>query len=286
MENTVQGLKNQSPSILGACFLDVWSDTPKLIKNPESFKNFKKRIKGEKIKDIRRRGKWIVFKLSSEQNLLVHQKMTGHLLYGRWERAEEKWEPLSREKAMSDKMNSYIHLLFTLDNGHMLAFSDLRKFGRVELKDEKGTKEILGKLGPEALSSDLSFLKFKKLFKGRRGRVKSLLMNQKFIAGVGNIYSDEILWRAKVHPLRKADTLTEKNLERIFKEMKKVLKEAVKRGGTSTSDYRKPSGEKGEYAKKLIVYGKDGEKCPRCGEEIKRKKIGSRSTRFCPECQD
>ncbi len=283
VETTVNLLKEK---VLGRTFLDVWTDTKKLIKKPKKFARFKNEIKGLKIKDIKRRGKYLLFELTDDKIMLVHQKMTGHFLVGAWRWKDGRWSPESEEGAQFPSAR-FVHLAFKLDNKQTMALSNMRKFARVELweKEEFEKKGVVQELGPEPLSPAFTFQSFKKLFKGRRARIKSLLMNQRFIAGIGNIYSDEILWRAGVSPFRKADRLSEKELKKIYKNMKKVLKRAVAGKGTSVSDYRTPEGEKGDFGPLLKVYGREGEKCLRCGEDVVRKKIGSRSTHYCPLCQ-
>jgi len=261
VQTTVLGLKKK---VLNRTFVDVWTDTKKLFKNI-SFPDFKKEIKGKKIKKIYRRGKNIIFDLSDGLNLLVHQKMTGHFLYDKWE---------------NDPMNSFIRVKFFLDNGKVLALSDLRKFAKIELYK---TKDLKLNLGPEPLEKSFNFDKFKNVLK--KGKIKQVLMNQEIIAGIGNIYSDEILWQAKVHPEKDALKLSEKELKRIYKAMKDILKKAVDLGGTSISDYRDIEGKKGKFGDIRKVYRRESQKCPRCGAIIKRKKLGGRSAHFCPSCQ-
>lgn len=264
VQTTVLGLNRR---VLNRTFANVWTDAEKLFKNIP-FSEFKKRIKNKKIKKIYRRGKNIIFELSQDYFLLVHQKMTGHLLYDEWQK---------------DKINSYIHVRFFLDNGKILAFSDLRKFAKIELHEKDSLKKQLALLGPEPLDKIFTFNKFKKVL--RRGRIKQILMNQEVIVGIGNIYSDEILWQAKIHPEKDALKLSEKELKRIYKAMKDILKKGVELRGTSISDYRDIEGKKGKFGDVIKVYRKEGEKCPICKSIIKRKKIGGRSAYFCPSCQ-
>jgi len=281
VETTVRDLKEK---VLQRTFLDAWTDTPKIIKRPKNFTEFKKKIKNKKIKKIWRRGKNIIFNLSSNLSLLIHQKMTGHLLYGSWKFRKGKWVPETKGP-LEDKMNSYIRLVFFLNNNKMVALSDLRKFAKVELwKKEKLEKE-LRKLGLEPLSRAFSFKRFKEAVQRTRGKVKQVLMRQEVIAGIGNIYSDEALWRAKIHPERRVDQLTNEELKRLYNTIRDVLRKGVKLGGESISDYRKVNGKKGEFDKERKVYRREGEKCQRCGAIIKRVKIGGRSAHFCPVCQ-
>ncbi len=285
VETIVRDLRTK---VLKRTFVDVWTDFPKLIKKPKNFKKFKTAIKGKKIKNIRRRAKNIVFELSDGYSLLIHQKMTGHLLVGKWKLEKRIWKSEIPGPLREDPMNRFLHLIFRLDNGQQLALSDLRKFAKVELwktKELEKSEEIKS-LGPEPLEKSFTFEKFKEaLRKKREGRIKQVLMDQIVIAGIGNIYSDEILWRAKIHPFKDISKLSDDELEKIYKAMKKILPLAIKLGGESISDYRRPSGEKGFYDKARKIYRKEGKNCPICGGIIKRVKIGGRSAHFCPNCQ-
>ncbi len=278
VQTTVSQLKKKA---LKRAFVDVWTDSPNLVKKPESFDDFRRKIKGKKIKDIRRRGKNIIFKLSEGQSLLIHQKLTGHLLYGYWK--EGHWQSEEEKKIGEDKMNQYIHLVFFLDNKKEIALSDLRKFAKVELASDEEIEKELEDLGPDPL--EISFSEFKEAIGSGRSKIKEVLMNQKIISGVGNIYSDEALFRAGIHPLRKVKDLKEKELEKLYRELKRILNKALKVQGTSVSDYRTPEGKKGEFEKLLKVYRRKGEKCFNCGAKVERIKIGGRSTHFCPHCQ-
>jgi len=280
VETTIQGLREK---VLKRTFVDVWTDTPKLIKKPENFEYFKKELKGKKIKNIRRRGKNILFDLLENQVLLIHQKLTGHLLFGKWKKKGKRWE--SPSGPLSEKINTYIHLLFTLDNGQMIALSDLRKFAKVELWEKESLKAELNQLGPEPLDKEFTFEKFKEVLQRKKGRIKQVLMDQGVIAGIGNIYSDEILFAAKIHPFKRVEELEAKELNEIYKKMRNILRRAIKLQGESISDYRTPTGEKGKFDRARKVYRREREKCPRCGNVIKRIKIGGRSARFCPKCQ-
>ncbi len=283
VETTIRDLQIK---VLNRAFIDVWTDFGKMIKKPGSFKEFKKEFKGRKIKKIWRRGKNIIFELSQGYSLLVHQKMTGHFLYGKWEQKRGKWVPQIKG-VLEDRENDYIHLMFFLDNKKMLAFSDLRKFGKAELW--KTEKLMISKgikyLGPEPLEKSFTFKKFKEVLKGKKGKVKQILMDQKIIAGIGNIYSSEILWRAKIHPEKNIAELSEAKLKLLYQAIKKVLTLGVKLGGESFSDYRKPDGSKGYFDSERKVYKRDGQKCSRCGTKIKRLKFAGRSAFFCPKCQ-
>lgn len=282
VETTIRDLRKK---VLGRTFVDVWTDFEKMIKKPKSFKDFRKLILGKKIKNIRRRAKFILIGLDNNRTLLIHQKMTGHLLLGKWKKKEDKW--VTSLSPLSEKINSYIHLVFFLDNGKMLALSDLRKFARVELWDteELNNSKEIKELGPEPLAEGFSFEEFEERVKGKRRKIKQVLMDQKVIAGIGNIYSDEILFEAKIHPFKVASELSILELRRVYKNISKVLNKAIRLRGTSISDWRALKGEKGNFERSCRVYQREGEKCYLCGGKIVRKKIGGRSAHYCPQCQ-
>jgi formamidopyrimidine-DNA glycosylase len=284
VETTVRDLRSK---ILDRKIKDVWTDFQKIIKKPRDFKEFRKGIKKGKIQKIWRRGKNIIFDFSSRLSLLIHQKLTGHLLLGKWEQKNGKWQAKLLGPLAEDPMNRFLHLIFWLDNGQMLALSDLRKFAKVELWDSGELKKSEGikNLGPEPLEKNFTFEKFKKALEGRKGKIKQVLMDQSIIAGIGNIYSDEILWQAKIHPFRDVSKLSKEEFKKVYQTMREILAKAIKLGGESISDFRRISGGKGYFDKERKVYRRKGEKCSRCGTIIKRIKIGGRSAHFCPVCQ-
>jgi formamidopyrimidine-DNA glycosylase len=272
--------------VLGRAFFDVWTDFPKMIKSPKSFDQLRKEIKGKKILDIRRRGKNIIFELSENRSLLIHQKLTGHLLLGKWRLEKGKWISEIPGPLSDDPMNNFLHLIFWLDDKRQLALSDLRKFAKVELIKKEELEKELKSLGPEPLEKDFSFEKFKDvLMEKKKGKIKQVLMDQEVIAGIGNIYSDEILWETKIHPFKDVSKLKEEELKEIYSAMKEILKKAIAARGESISDFRRITGEKGGFDPLRKVYRREGEKCSRCGTIIKRIKIGGRSAHFCPKCQ-
>lgn len=281
VQTTVNGLNKK---VLGKTIFGVWSDWKKIIKKPKDFSDFEKEIKNKKIIKIWRRAKNIIFNLSDENSLLVHQKMTGHLLFGEWELKDKKWMP-SKTGPLNDPYNRFIHLIFFLDNKKMIALSDARKFAKVELWKTGELKKELENLGPEPLDKNFTFEKFKKLFEKKSGKIKQVLMDQNVISGIGNIYASEILWQSKIHPDKNVAKLSEKELKSLYQAIKKVLELSVKLGGESFSDYRKPDGSKGGFDSERKVYKRENEKCKRCGEKIKRIKTAQRSSFFCPNCQ-
>ena len=271
--------------IIGRKIIGVWFDAPKLIKKPKPTE-FEKKIKGLKIIEIKRRGKNILIYLTGDKLLLVHQKLTGHLLYGKWQIANGKAVSLLKG-LLQEKVNDYIHLIFYLDNGWQLALSDLRKFAKVLFGSKEEVEKLpdLTELGSEPLDKNFTVDKFMSLMNLKKGKIKQVLMNQEIIAGIGNIYSDEILWTAKINPFKSANQLKIKELKAIYSVMKIILKKAVKLRGTSISDYRDTVGKAGGYAEIKKVYQREGEPCQRCKMPIKRVKIGGRSAHYCSKCQ-
>jgi len=230
---------------------------------------FARRLIGRQVASVDRRGKWIVIRLNGGGALLVHLRMSGQLIW---------------DSCISPD-DQHIRAWFILDSGQTLCFSDTRKFGRLWLVEDPAI--ALGDLGPEPLADDFTLDHFAQMLASRRGAIKSLLLNQRFIVGLGNIYSDESLWRAGIHHLRRANSLLPEEVERLYHAIRDLLRAAVASGGTTLRDarYRASDGRAGEFASELAVYGREGEPCPRCGEAIVRTRFGQRSTYFCPCCQ-
>ena len=289
---TVSGLNEVLPKLT---IKDVWSDyflrtknkRTDNIKNKKYFEKFKKEITLEKFKNAERRGKNVLIHLTGNKTILIHMKMTGHLLYGKYFWDGKIWK--STEKLLSDPFNKFIHLIFILSNGKHLAFSDMRKFAKVVLfkTDMRNTHIDLIHLGPEPLEElKINDLKTQ-LFKKQTGKIKTVLMDQSVIAGIGNIYSDEILWETGIHPERTVKNIKDEEIKRMWKAMIEVLKKSIKMGGDSMSDYRNIFGEKGNFQNSHKVYRRKGEKCLKngCLGIIQRKVIGGRSSHFCNKHQ-
>jgi len=279
-------VKDLNKTVKGLKITDVWTDWEKMIKTPP-YNEFVKQIKGRKILKTRRRAKYILIDLSGGKTLMIHQKISGHLLCGRWEVKGKKIKSLSNGPLKEDPQNRFIRFILYLNNKKQLGLSDLRRFGKALLVDTNKLSQLkeIEDLGPEPLDKKFTFNKFQEILRKRRGRIKQVLMKQNIIAGIGNIYSDEILFDAKINPLKKVEDIKKEELKKIYQSMKKILQRAIVLRGDSMSDYRDLSGKKGRYQEIQKVYQREGEKCYRCKSKIKRIKIGGRSAHFCPICQ-
>jgi formamidopyrimidine-DNA glycosylase len=284
VETIVRELRKK---VVGLKIIDAWADWPKTLKQAGGIGNFKKQVIGKKILSVRRRAKYIVMDIEGKKNLFIHQKISGHLLYGKWKFNKGVWMSQISGPLKEDRQNGYIRFVLELNNGYQLALSDLRRFGKVVLVDDDKVNDLkeIRNLGPEPL--DINFKKFKELFASagwrKRGRIKQVLMDPTFIAGIGNIYADEILWSSGYHPLSRVENLNENDLKKIFSFTVKILKKAIKYKGSSMDDYRVPSGEKGRFQNMQNAYQLTGEKCKKKdGGIIQRLKIGGRSSHFCP----
>ncbi len=277
-------VRQLNKKVVGRKILDVWTDWPKMIRT-HSLDKFKREIKGRKILHAHRRAKYVLIDLSGGKTLIIHQKISGHLLYGKWKVENNKPTPVTEGPIKSDPQNRFIRFILHLDNGYMLGLSDLRRFGKALLvdTDKMGSITEIKKLGPEPLDKNFTLKKFGELMAKKRGAIKKVLMDQFVISGIGNIYSDEILWYAGIHPLRRMEKLNKKELAAIYKYIRLVLKKAVGALGDSEQDYRTLEGKMGGYQNKKKAYQLTGEKCQkRDGGIIKKIKINGRSAHFCP----
>lgn len=240
---------------------------PKLVRHP--VKEFKESVEGKKITDFSRRGKLLIFELSDNRFLVIHLKLSGQLVY-------------------NGQIGRHTHLVYHFTDKTHLVHNDLRQFGYVKIVDRKGLDGLIKKekLGPEPLSKEFTLRLFKELLdKRKKSKIKTLLMDQSFIAGIGNIYASEILFKAKVMPARAVGSFKPEEIKRIYQAIKAVLRLAVKKKGTSARDYLDARGEEGDYLKVAKVYQKEGRPCPVCGTEIKRIKMNTRSSFYCSKCQ-
>jgi formamidopyrimidine-DNA glycosylase len=216
--------------------------------------------------------------------------MTGHLIFGKYNfhKNKNEWIPDKNErKELYDPYNRFIHFVFSFSNSqNQLVFCDTRKFGKITIFETSKLKELdheLNKLGPEPLDNNFTFKNFEKQINGKSGKIKTILMDQTIISGIGNIYSDEMLWLASIHPESNPKKIPNKDLKLLFSSMKKVLLKGIKFGGDSTSDYRNIDGARGQFQGKHNVYRKKNEKCGKkgCLGVIIRKVVNGRSAHFC-----
>lgn len=224
-----------------------------------------RRLVGRRVDSLDRRGKYIVVDLDDASRLLCHLGMTGQITA----------RPLRRDP--------HVHMQLHLEGGGCITFRDVRKFGKVEWLPAEGASARLDRLGPDALTVRASTLAER--LRQRRIPVKNALLNQSVLAGVGNIYADEALFAARIHPIRKAHELTEEEIARLARQIRRILKTAVRKGGSTINDYIQPDGELGGYQNWHAVYGKTGQPCSGCGTLIERMILTARSTHYCRHCQ-
>ena len=269
VQTIVTGLNN---ILKGKKILDTHIYDEMVIGYPEK-EEFIEISRDKEIKEFTRRGKYIIINfVDTEYKLVIHLRMSGKLLY----------------KKRDAERKKHTHVVFEFDDGTDLRFNNVRKFGRLYFITEDSIEQAgnLKNLGAEPLSDRFTLDLFKEMLENRKGMIKPLLMNQEFIAGVGNIYADEALHIAHIKPDRKANTLKDKEIEDLFKALRKILKKGIKMGGTSISDYVNALGKSGQFQHELNVYNQEGEKCNNCGSIIEKKKVSGRGTRYCPECQN
>lgn len=306
VHTTATGLNRR---IVGLKITDAWTDYGEAshagsdsIKDPAYFLYFKKSIRGARIKSVGRRAKNVLIHLESGDVILIHMKMTGHIMHGRYvfdaskARRGEKdpWTPATHERAaLFDPFNRFIHFVLTLSDGAretQLVLSDMRKFAKVALipANELAASAHTSNIGPEPLDADFTFDLFKqRLNRKPRARIKTALMDQHLIAGIGNIYSDEALWRASIHPETRVSAITTAALKELYTATKAVLEQGIDFGGDSMSDYRNVDGERGAFQGRHEAYRKTGQRCARivhgvqCKGSIRRKVVGGRSAHYC-----
>ena len=284
VETTVRGLRKY---IVGLKIVGFWCDWSNIIRYLKP-SDFARKIKNAKIIKIRRRGKNIIVDLDNKKTLVVHMKMTGHLMVGKYRKTSTKhqtWVAKEAGPLRDDPYNQYIHAVFILDNKHHLVFCDARKFGKIALYDTANllTSKELAHLGPELWET--SAKQFLKIIKDKsKSRIKQALLNQAVVAGIGNIYCDESLWASGIHPLSVIKSIPDKKIKDLRKFLVKITKASMKTGGDSTSDYRNIDGAKGGHQNLHKVYQQLGKKCskPKCSGIIQRIIVAMRGTHFCP----
>jgi len=268
VETICQGLINEA--VVGRVIQAVNLDHPPLVREM-SARVFQHCLAGRCIEGIRRRGKYILFDLDGPQTLIVHLRMTG-----KWVLAD----PLTERSA-------HCHLVMFLDDRRELRYLDSRKFGRFLLT--RDPEQTLSGLGPEPLKPLFSLKDFRLRTKGRTKALKALLLDQSFVAGIGNIYADEALWEARIHPSSSVSGLDLSSQGRLYRAIRRVLRRGLRNLGTSLgrgqTHYYSVGGRRGRNQDQLKVFRRDGEPCPRCRTPIEKKRVAGRGTHFCPVCQ-
>lgn len=264
----VETIKKDLDRLLkGKKIIDVWTDTPKQVQ--PSLKIVKKAVVGTKIKKLERRAKLLQIHLDSGQFLIIHLKLTGRLLY----------------RSKKDQPDDWVRVLISLSGSKELRFADLRKFGWVRLiKTPKELRKELNQFGPEPLD-DLDFKTFQKTLASTKRPIKAILVDQKKISGIGNIYANDALFLAKIDPRRPSNKVAPQEARKLFAAIEKVLKAGIRYRGASDQYYLDALGHKGSYQDHFLVYKRQGKKCFTCKEKIKRIKVGGRGTFYCSQCQ-
>ena len=267
VETVRRGLVNV---LVGRSIQAIDIQLPRLIKWP-ALPDFITLLVGKRICAIERRGKYLLLKLEDGVVLVIHLRMTGRLYY---RRAEEVHDP-------------YTRVVFFLDNGARLVFADTRTLGTLSAlhADEVAAVHGLASMGPEPLSPEFTVEYLLNALKRRKAKIKSLLLNQEIIGGLGNIYVDESLFLAGIYPERKGASLSPVEVARLLASINVVIQDALSHQGTTFRDYRDSYGREGGHQHHLKVYGRKGEKCATCGNPILRIEVGGRGTHFCPHCQ-
>ncbi len=266
VETVKETLKKQ---ILNKKIVDVNIYYSNIIEYPSS-DEFKKQIINQTINDIKRRGKWLMFELD-DYYLLSHLRMEGRYFL--------------RDK--KDEILKHEHVSFVFDNDLELRYLDTRKFGRMHLikKEEIEKRKPLSELGLEPWDKNLNITYLKGKYKSKKLPIKTVILDQSIIVGIGNIYADEILFLSKINPLKKAYELNDLELNDIIKNTKIILDKAIKSGGTTIRTYESSEGVHGRFQQKLLVHSKENEKCPNCNNTIIKIKVGGRGTYYCENCQ-
>ncbi len=264
----VETIKNDlAPEVKGCRFVAVAFLCPQMVRRP-SPDELHQRLIGQTVQEVTRRGKYLIFRLHSGEALLLHLRMSGSLLL----------------KLSPAEPNSYTRAIFNLGNGLELHFCDRRKLGTIELVRDEA--EVTAKLGPEPLDPGLTTEVLSQRLSRRRAPIKAVLCDQAFLAGIGNMYADEALFAARIHPLKPARALSEEEIERLHQAIAEVLEAAIGNRGATISNYSDAHGQPGVHQFFFSVAHRGGEPCPVCGTAIQRIPIRNRGTYFCPNCQN
>ncbi|HCR81441.1 MAG: Formamidopyrimidine-DNA glycosylase [Candidatus Pacebacteria bacterium GW2011_GWB1_47_8] len=255
----------------------------KVLRN-KSFQGKPVWLSGKKIENVSRRAKMIRLHITGKRDMLIHLKMTGQLIFMNGEKKIGGGHPTG--DWTNDLPSKHTRVIVEFTDKSTLFFNDMRVFGWLKLVDDAQLAVEYGKYGPDVNIEEVTVEYFKKVFANRKMPIKLALMNNSVLSGVGNIYANEALFIARVHPARPANSLTSKEWKNVFQATKKVIDDGIKAGGTTfDGKFVDVSGLAGKYQEKLKVYGRAGKSCPRCGTIIQKMKIGGRGTQYCPHCQ-
>lgn len=269
--------------LLGLPIVEVQALHAKTIR-PLTAAQLTKKLAGQSIKTIDRIGKLLILEFSGiDEVILVHLKMTGQLIYQAGEKILAGGHSLA--ESIATLPNKHTRVIVTFKNGAQLFFNDLRLFGYWKIIDRAELVAVKNGYGIEPLTPNFTWSNFKQVVAGRKTVVKALLLNQTIISGLGNIYVDEALWRAQILPSRRVDTLSEKELKKLWQACHEVIELGVKHRGTTFNHFVDGHGQKGGFLQFLEVYGRKGQPCSRCGTLIKKVSLAGRGTHFCPQCQ-
>jgi len=259
------------PGLIGRRFDHVEIVDPRLTR-PEPPEVIAAELQGERVHGLGRRGKYLIVEFESGRHLLIHLRMTGNVQH-----------PASG----GFDADPYRRAVVRLDDGSDVAYRDVRRFGTWELLEPGELEDYFAarRLGGEPLERTFTTASLERAFANRRAPVKAALLDQRAAAGVGNIYADEALWRARIHPLRPAGSLSSEELAALRTALRHVLQTGIARQGATLRDFRAPDGAQGSMQDRFRVYGRAGEPCPRCGTPIEKIRAGGRGTWFCPSCQ-
>jgi formamidopyrimidine-DNA glycosylase len=265
VETIVRGLR---PKVLRKKIIDAQVFDPRTLVGL-SAATFRQKLLEQKLGLLRRRAKYIIIQVKASRFLVVHLGMTGGLIFRNY----------------PDQSLKHVKWWLRFADGSLLYYVDARLFGETKIINQAQLARLETRLGPEPLSPEINALRFWQMLRKRKGNLKALLLNQKFIAGVGNIYASEALFLSGISPWRRATQVTEKEARKLFGSIKAILRRAIKNKGTSVDSYVDASGEEGRHQNYLKVYARSGEKCRRCTGQIKRVFMGQRGTYYCPRCQ-
>jgi formamidopyrimidine-DNA glycosylase len=270
--------------ILGKQVRAVDHDTPKGFPNaPADVQQF---LIGAKVADIRRRAKVLIIDLSTSYSLLVHLKMTGQMVFVAKEVRFGAGHP--NESLVNQLPDTSTRVTFEFSDGSHLYFNDQRKFGWIKLMPtiEVPNIDFMKKVGPEPLEADFTAEQFAERFTRRaKTNIKAALLDQSVVAGVGNIYADESLWGAKIHPKRLVSSVAKEEFAKLHAELRDVMNLAIEKGGSSDRNYINAEGKRGSYLSFARVFRREGQACPRCGTTIEKLRVAGRGTHICPHCQ-